>query len=278
MLQKLSEISDNPRFRNIESILYIGEERARVGAKAKSVEAAWMQPNPPLTSILLWILLPNGNVISYTGNICNIGQLRNKRVVYYPLSFSKFSFKVHIGLKTVTGFRSKDDIPWADIHDRGGTVNGLLNVRSTGRVESTLNPGICLQITPSVTIQGIMVGVKKINHVKPRSGSYLPPTQVYMETPSTSPASMQRDQQGSQKPLNYLGSKSSCSNLPFVLFLCLHYLYLIDNHIVSLHPPLFGQVPRIYHFDWASPGCWAWCAWSVKRDPAPALVEISVKY
>lgn len=53
MLQKLSEISDNPRFRNIESILYIGEERARVGAKAKSVEAAWMQPNPPLTSILL---------------------------------------------------------------------------------------------------------------------------------------------------------------------------------------------------------------------------------
>lgn len=151
-----------------------------------------MLPNPPLTSILSWILFPNGNEISYTGNICNIGQLRNKPVVYYLLSFSKFSFRVHISLKTVTGFRRKDDIPWSDIQDRGGTVkqvNGLFNVRSTGRVESTLNLGICLQITPSVTIQGIMVRVKKINSVRTRCGSYLLPPQVCMETPPTSLAS-----------------------------------------------------------------------------------------
>lgn len=129
-----------------------------------------MLPNPPLTSILLWILFPNGNEISYTGNICNIGQLRNKPVVYYLLSFSKFSFKVHISLKTVTGFRRKDDIPWSDIQDRGGTVkqvNGLFNVRSTGRVESTLNLGTCLQITPSMTIQGIVVRVKKLTLPEP---------------------------------------------------------------------------------------------------------------
>lgn len=192
MLQKLSEISDNPHFRNIESILYIGEERARVGAKAKSVEAAWMQPNPPLTSILLWILLPNGNEISYTGNICNIGQLRNKRVVYYLLSFSKFSFKVHISLKTGQGLGERMTFHGPTYTTEEAWSNRLMACSMLDQ-QGEWSPHWTLASAFKSHLlwpyKALWSESKNINYVKPRSGSYLPPTQVYMETPFTSPAS-----------------------------------------------------------------------------------------
>lgn len=193
-----------------------------------------------------------------------------------PLCLISFNFQ---------SFHSKDTS--ASVHYRGSTdkqVNGLLKVRSTWECRSTLNLGICLQITPSVIIQDTTAvrtttTTTKRNYVRPRSGSYSLPMQVCMETPSTSPAStpckeINKDLESS---LSHSGSKSSCFHLLFTLCL-LCYFYLIDNQIIILHLPFFEQAHRIHHFDWVPPGCWAWCAWSAKTDVGPALVEISVKW